>query len=361
MNEWILLAVGLIFLAAGAELLVRGSSALAAALGLSPLVIGLTIVAYGTSTPELFVSAKAVLAGQPDIALGNIVGSNIFNVLFILGMSAIICPLAVSQQLVRWDVPIMIFVSALVLFLSMDGVISFFDGGLLFLGVIIYTVFALRMGAKESKTVKQEYAQAYPVSKPQQNLWLQILWIALGLGGLALGAGWFVEGAVMLARQFGVSELVIALTIVAAGTSLPEAATSLMAALKGERDIAVGNVVGSNIYNILALLGVSGLLAGTKGIAVPSAALDFDIPFMAAVAAACLPIFFTGHKISRWEGFFFLLYYGIYTAYLLMRSSQHDALPWFSSTMLWFVLPLTAVTLIVILFRECQKRKVKLS
>ena len=350
--------LGLAQLVVGAELLVRGASRLAVRLGISPLVIGLTVVAYGTSTPELAVSVQAGLAGQADIAVGNVVGSNIFNVLFILGLSALVAPLVVSRQLVRLDVPLMIGVSVVLLVVALDGTINWFDGMLLTAGMVAYTVFAVRQSRKESAAVQREYAQEDGDAGRQgrRRLFAQIGLIVIGLALLVLGARWLVDGAVAIAKTFGVSELVIGLTIVAAGTSLPEVATSVVAALRGERDIAVGNVVGSNIYNILAIAGVAALVT-PGGLDVAPAILRFDLPVMIAVALACLPIFATGHVIARWEGVLFLGYYTAYTLYLVLAATAHDALPAYSAAMIGFALPLTAVTLLVLLAREREARR----
>lgn len=353
----IMLLGGLALLTVGAEVLVRGAARLATAVGISPLVIGLTVVAFGTSSPEMAVSVQSALSGQADIAIGNVVGSNIFNVLFILGLSAIVAPLIVSQQLVRVDVPIMIGVSLLALALAWDGYVSRLEGALLFAGVIAYTIFAVYQGRKESKAVEEEYAQEFG-AKPRgaAQIALNGVFIVVGLMLLVLGSNWLVDGAIALARAFGVSELVIGLTIVAAGTSLPEVATSVMASFKGERDIAVGNVVGSNIFNLLSVLGLAALVA-PDGVNVAPAAFDFDIPVMIAVAVACLPIFFTGYTIARWEGFVFLGYYAAYTAYLFLAANQHDALPVFSNVMFYFVIPLTALTLAVTVYRSWRARR----
>lgn len=353
----LLLVLGLLLLVAGAEGLVRGGSKLAAAAGISPLVIGLTVVAYGTSMPEMVVSVTAGFTGQVDIALGNVVGSNIFNVLFILGISALIVPLVVSQQLVRRDVPLMIAVSIVTLLLGLDGKISRLDGLFLSAGVIAYTVFVIHHSRKENKNLQDEYARAYGGTQETslQSWMINTAFIVGGLGLLVLGSRWLVEGAVSIAQWLGVSELVIGLTIVAAGTSLPEVATSIIASIRGERDIAVGNVVGSNIFNILGVLGLSSIVA-PDGIHVSPAALRFDIPVMIAVAVACLPIFFTGNVIARWEGTLFLGYYAAYTLYLVLAASQHAALPAFSLAMIWFVMPLTVLTLVVVTVRVIRTR-----
>ncbi len=354
----ILFVTGLALLVIGAELLVRGASKIAILFGISPLVIGLTVVAYGTSAPELAVSVQSAFVGQPDLAIGNVVGSNIFNILFIVGISAIITPLLVKQQLIRIDVPLMIAVSCLAWILSLDGSISRTDGIILFLIVITYTVYSIRQSRKESREIQLEYEKEFGSVK-SKNQGSVIFQIALMLSGgvlLVLGSNWLVKGAVELANFFGVSELVIGLTIIAAGTSLPEVATSIVAALKGEKDIAVGNVVGSNIFNILSVLGLASIIA-PDGITVSSAVLNFDIPVMTAVAVACLPIFFTGHLISRWEGALFLGYYIAYTLYLIFKATEHDILPVFNNVMILFVIPLTTITLILITYREIKRKK----
>jgi cation:H+ antiporter len=351
--QLVLFIVGLGLLIVGAELLVRGASRLAVALGLSPLVVGLTVVAYGTSSPEMAVSAMAALRGQTDLALGNVVGSNIFNVLFILGLSALIVPLLVARQVVWREVPIMIAVSLAMLLLGLDGSISRLDGLLLLGGAVFYTVWTVRASRREAAAARSEGISEPP---PRRTfLALNVLFILVGLGMLLLGSRWLVGGAVAMARALGVNELIIGLTIIAAGTSLPEVATSILAAARGERDIAVGNVVGSNIFNILIVLGL-GAAASPTGVAVSPAALSFDIPVMLAVAFACFPIFISGHVISRWEGAVFFGYYIAYTVYLVLDAQQHDALHGFSRVMVWFVLPLTALTLLVILARSTRLR-----
>jgi cation:H+ antiporter len=350
----ILFLVGGVLLIAGAELLVRGASQLAIAAGISPLVVGLTVVAFGTSSPELAVTIGSAYAGQADVALGNVVGSNIFNVLFILGISAVIAPLAVAQQLVRLDVPIMIGTSVLTLLLALDDRIGRLDGLVLFSGVVAYTLFVISQSRRQSAGVRAEYQEAFgrrarKRTSPLVNLAL----VLAGLGLLVLGAKWLVEAAVAFATMLGVSELVIGLTIVAAGTSLPEVATSILAALRGERDIAVGNVIGSNIFNLLAVLGL-GSLFSPGGVPVPPGALTFDIPVMIAVAVATLPIAFTSYTIARWEGAVFLAYYLAYAAYVLLDAIEHAAVPAFGSAMTWFVLPLTALTLLVLAVRGAR-------
>jgi cation:H+ antiporter len=349
---------GLILLVIGASTLVRGASKLAMSFGISPLVVGLTIVALGTSAPEVAVSIGAVLDGKTDIAMGNVVGSNIFNVLFILGISALITPLVVNIQLIRQEVPIMLGVTVLLLALSLDGQLSFLDGGLLFALLIVYTVFLVVQSRRETQATKDEFAKA--VQPAEARAWdshwaAQIGLIGAGLVALVFGSEYLVLAAVSFAKAMGVSDLVIGLTIVAAGTSMPEVATSITAAIKGERDIAVGNVVGSSTFNILGCLGLSGLVSGDLGLTIAPSLLAFDIWVMLAVALACLPVFVTGHEIARWEGGVFLGYYVAYVSYLILAAQQHDALPVFSGVMMGFVVPLTVITLVVV-FRRPHDR-----
>lgn len=344
---------GLLFLILGADWLVKGASKLAFRVGISPLVVGLTVVAFGTSAPELAINIQSALGGQPDIALGNVIGSNIFNILFILGLSALITPLLVDSQLIRLDVPLMILASIVVYLLALDGTLSTLEGGLLFGSMLFYLTFIIRQSRRENAS--QTPAEESPQDNPAKDrLIVQILLIAIGLAFLVLGSRWLVEGAVAFARHFGMSELIIGLTIVSAGTSMPEVATSVVAALKGERDIAVGNVVGSNIFNLLSVLGITSLLV-PGGIAVSSAAIGFDLPIMVIVALATLPIFLSGGLIDRFEGGIFLFYYIAYTLYLILNATSHDLLPLFSRTMIYFVAPLTLLTL-YISFRQSQRR-----
>ena len=342
---------GLIVLILGAELLVRGASKLALSFGISPLVVGLTVVAFGTSSPELAVSVQSAWSGRVDIALGNVVGSNIFNILFILGLSALITPLVVHRQLIRQEVPLMVGVSLLLWVLAADGGISRWEGLLFVVLLLGYTFLVIRQSRRE--TAADHEPVPADATAWDRHWGVQSLLVGVGLGLLILGSTWLVDAAVTLARQLGMSELIVGLTIVAMGTSLPEVATSVMAALRGERDIAVGNVVGSCIFNILAVLGISASIAPSE-LLVPPAMPAFDLPVMVAVAVACLPIFFTGHLIARWEGALFFAYYLAYTAYLILDASGHDAQIGFSAVLGGFVLPLTALTLLVLSWRYWQ-------
>lgn len=357
MLHFLMFAGGLAALVVGADLLVRGASRLALSFGISPLVVGLTIVAFGTSAPEMAVSTGAVLNGQTGLAMGNVVGSNIFNVLFILGLSALIAPLVVHVQIIRQEVPILMGASLLLLVLGLDGRISLTDAALLFGLLLAYTVFLVVQSRRETQAAQAEFEAE--IHAPTAGAWdarlpVQIALIVAGLALLVLGSDWLVGAAVVFAKALGVSDLVIGLTIVAAGTSMPEVATSVAAALKGERDIAVGNVVGSSTFNILGCLGLAGLAAGSEGLVVAPSLMAFDIWVMLAVALACLPIFLSGREIARWEGAVFLGYYAAYVSYLILAAQQHDALHTYSAVMLGFVIPLTVVTLVVSLIRPSR-------
>ena len=345
--------VGLVLLIGGAEMLVRGASRLAVALGISPLVIGLTVVAFGTGSPELAVAVRAASAGQPDLAVGNVVGSNIFNTLFILGVSALIVPLVVARQLIRFDVPVMIGVSVLLLLVAADLNVTRQEG-ILFLAIIAaYTALLVHQVRRGKGHAPVD--EVVPQPTDRRKIPIDLLLIVAGLALLVLGSNWLVDGAVAIATFIGVSELVIGLTIVAAGTSLPEVATSIVAGIRGERDIAVGNVVGSNVYNILVVIGAAAALA-PGGLSVAPAAVNFDIPVMIAAAVACLPVFIASGVIRRWQGGLFFAYWLAYTTFVILQASAHDALPAFSRIMSIFVLPLTVVTLVLLTYRGVSER-----
>jgi cation:H+ antiporter len=361
-GTFITFVIGLALLILGAEFLVRGATRLAAALRISPLVVGLTVVAYGTSAAELAVCLRSVFTGQSALALGIVVGSNIFNVLFVLGLSASIRPLSLNRRLIRIDVPLMIAVSVLSYILAFEGVIHRWQGLVLFVGAVAYTTFIV-LGARRERSQSWDVTEAPCLNTVQirntdqphrtRPLTIQVVFVLAGLIMLVFGARYLVNGTVSAAKAAGVSEIVIGLTIVAAATSLPEAAASITATLRGKREIAVGNVVGSNICNLLLVLGATAMVAPT-GIEVNASALRFDMPVMIAVALSCLPVFFIGNQIARWEGALFLGYYVAFIAYLIMRASHHDALPRFNAIMLVFVIPLTVITLMVLTLRTVR-------
>ncbi len=348
----ILFALGFVLLSYGANVLVRGAENLAITMGIAPLVIGLTIVAFGTSAPELAVNIQSAWNGKSDLAVGNIVGSNILNILLILGIGAIIAPLKVHKRLVKIEIPLMIGASILLLLLSLDGMLNRLDGLILASGIVGYIIYSIKT-CHELKTPDEICPTE--IDKKSKNIFRQLLLIAVGLVLLVIGSQWLVNGAVMVAIYFGISELVIGLTIVSIGTSLPEIATVIVASRRGQQDIVVGNVIGSNLFNILLVLGFTSLIA-PNGIAVSNAAIVFDIPVMIVVAMACLPIFFTGYLIERWEGILFLFYYFIYSLYLFLNVTHNSMLPIFNEVMLWFVIPMTVITLTAFVWKSFKKK-----
>ncbi|MBT5712461.1 calcium/sodium antiporter [Candidatus Poribacteria bacterium] len=353
-----LFVLGLALLILGAETLVRGASRLAGSMGIPPLIIGLTVVAYGTGAPELTISLMALANGQGDLSVGNVLGSNIANILLILGVSALAAPLIVSRRLVWIDAPLMVGAAIAAYAFSLDGRVERWEGLVLFVAAVGYTVFLVRSSrpARGSDDQGEDYAAAMRrKGVGRENLFFYAALVFAGLAMLILGSRWLVGAATTFARALHVSELVIGLTIVAGGTSLPELATSLLAAMRGERDIAVGNIVGSSIFNLLVVLGLAAASA-PDGVAVSSAALGFDYPVLLAASFACLPIFFTGHRIARWEGGLFLAYYAAYLAYLGLHARAHTALPLYGWVMLTFVAPLTFVTLGVLSVRQLRSR-----
>jgi cation:H+ antiporter len=354
----VLLAIGVVLLVAGAEGLVRGAASVAARFGLPSVVIGLTVVAFGTSTPELAVSVGSAFRDEADIAIGNVVGSNIVNVLLILGLSAVVGGgLAVTQRIVRLDVPIMIGVSVLTLLLALDGELVRWEGALLAAMFVTWTTWtvvgALRGDVPE---ITAEYDEAlHPDELQQRPLLVDLAYIAVGLVLLVLGSQLMVSGATDIAASLGVSDVVIGLTVVAVGTSLPELATSVLAAIRGERDIAVGNVVGSNIFNILSVLGLTALVSPSS-LPVADGVLNVDIPVMIAVAIACLPMFANGFELKRWEGTVFVVFYAVYVTWLILDANDHALRDEFRVVMLYVVLPVTALALAALGLRVWRNR-----
>ena len=341
----LLVIAGLVILIIGGEALVRGASTLASKVGLSPLVIGLVVVSAATSAPEMAVTIGAVLGGEPGLAVGNVVGSNTANILLILGISALVSPLLIKRQIVRFDIPVMLGLSVLMLLFSFDGQITFIEGALLLGGLVVHAIMSITI-SKRGPEIAQD-TEELPLNAKPVKLWLAILLLATGIAALALGAQLLVTGAVSIATSLGVSSLVVGLTVVAIGTSLPELATSIIALRRGERDMAVGNIVGSNIFNIGFVLGLPAMLFG-QGIPVPEAAIAVDIPLMLAAAIALVPIAFTGFAIKRWEGALFVGLYVAYLTHLVLDSTGHDAATGFTNLMLAFVLPLIVATLIAV-------------
>lgn len=346
---WFMLGAGLILLITGAELLVKGASRLAISFGIPALVVGLTVVAFGTSAPEMAVSVKAAFSGQAELAIANVVGSNIFNILFILGLAAVIMPLIVSQQLIRQDVPIMIAISVMALWMIQDGMIGKLEATILFAGVVLYTVFLFYQGKKTGIDNNE-------VDEKPAPTWLNVMLIIIGLALLVLGARWLVQSAVTIASSFGVSEAVIGLTIIAAGTSLPEVMTSIVATIKGERDIAIGNVVGSNIFNILAVLGLSGLFSPTPLLA-SEQLMQIDVPVMLGVAILCLPLFFLGGNLNRFEGLLFLMLYVAYVWFTIAMALSLPYLPQLQTWLLYGLAPVVVFYVFLCLVNDLLRRR----
>lgn len=327
MWTFVALLVGLVFLVAGAELLVRGASSIATRLGIAPVIIGLTVVAIGTSAPELAVSVSAGISGEGEVAFGNVAGSNIVNILLILGGSAVIGTLVVSQRIIRLDIPLLIGATLVTLVLSLDNEIGRIDGVVLFSGIIAYTWWLIRTGRNEGEEVLDEYADAVEelevevIDKPMP---VQVGLVVLGLVILVAGSQFLVGSATDIATEIGVSDLVIGLTVVAVGTSLPELATSFLASYRGQRDIAVGNVVGSNLFNLMCVLGLTGLVAPDP-VPVADSSLRVDFPVMLAATVVLLPIVWKGFRIQRWEGLVLAAFYVVYVTFLILDSGDSQA------------------------------------
>ena len=308
----IYLLAGLVLLYFGAEGLVRGSASLALRLGLSPLVVGLTVVAFGTSSPELMVSLKAAMNGQGDISVGNVVGSNICNIGLILGLCALITPISTNSQIVRVDIPIMLGITALSTALLAGGRLGRGEGFFLFALLVAYLIFSIQLARRQpADSLGAEFGEEVKISK--RGLAVDVLMVIGGLVLLVFGARFLVDGAVIIARTFGWSEALIGLTIVAIGTSLPELATSLLAAIKKESDIAVGNIVGSNIFNLLGILGLTAMVHPLQAAGIGTV----DLVVMAAFSLVLWPMAFHQQRIIRPEGALLLAGYAGYVFWLL--------------------------------------------
>jgi len=355
----VLLVVGIAGLVIGAEGLVRGAARLAARTGMSSVVIGLTVVAFGTSAPELAVSVGDVLrsggAGaeadsQPGaLAVGNVVGSNIANILLALGVSAAVGgSLVVARRIIRIDVPIMIGASVLVLVMALDEQIGRIEGFVLVGALVAYLVWTVTAARREPNMVPDELADVVDADTLSQiPVQVDIGYLIGGLLLLVAGSQALVTGATDIARELGVSDLVIGLTVVAIGTSLPEVATSVLAVLRGERDLAVGNAIGSNLFNLLAVLGVTASIA-PDAIPIAESTIQIDLPVMVVVAVACLPIFANGHVLKRWEGTLFFFLYAAYIAWLVLDAAENGFSDTYGNVMMFFVVPILALTMIVI-------------
>lgn len=321
---------GLALLVVGAEIMVRGGAEVAVRLGISPIVIGLTVVSIGTSMPELAVGVVAAGEGSGALAVGNIAGTNVVNVLLILGLSALLVPLALQTRTIRFELPMMAAAALLLWALAADGVLSRLDGAVLTACAVGYTVVVIRSARRESRAVVDEFSAelitefatepAGAVTATGHRTALHTLMMVGGIAVVVLGADRLVDGAVGMARAFGVSDALIGLTVVAIGTSAPELVTTVMSTIRGDRDIAIGNLIGSSIYNILLILGVT-CLVPAHGLALPSSLVNVDLPVMAAVSLACIPIFVSGRRVSRGEGAAMVSAYLVYLTFLLVTQS----------------------------------------
>lgn len=338
----------------GGDWLVRGAASLAGAFKISPLVIGLTVVAFGTSAPELGVSLSAAISDNAGVAVGNVIGSNITNVLFVLGMAALVTPLVVSSELIRRDVPLMIGASVAFWAAAWDGKISRIEGGLMFAALGIYLFRCIKSSRQETQKAIEEFEDYAESVSGKRDLLINVGFLVIGLLGLAVGSELLVRGATTIARAMNVSNLVIGLTVVAIGTSLPEVVTSVVASLKGQRDIAVGNVVGSNLFNVLCVIGLTGVVA-PGGIPVDPDAVRLHLPIMVAVAVICFPIFWTGKLIRRWEGGLFLTYYVAYTALIVLTAVDSSMTGEFKRASL-VVVPATLVPIAISTFLTWKRR-----
>jgi cation:H+ antiporter len=310
--SYVLIAVGLVILIFGGDVLVQGASGIAKKLRLSPLVIGMTVVAFGTSAPELMVSIKAAYLGSPEIALGNVIGSNIANIALVLGITVLIMPLVIDVNSKNIDWPVMFGASMLFFIWAYDGVISQIEGILMFLMLIIFTWLLIRNSRKKNKKKSADKDEVIP------NIYLSIGKNLAGLVMLYFGSKWLVEGSIDVAKDFGIEERIIGVTIIAFGTSVPELAASIMAAIRKETDISIGNLVGSNIFNILCVIG---LTASIKPIAVSKSIIFTDMIWMLAIAFGLGIILFFWKKINRWHGLVLVTSYLAYIAILVMSQA----------------------------------------
>ncbi len=300
---------GLIVLILGGDFLIKGSSSFALKMNLSPLVVGLTIVAFGTSTPELLISIKAALTSSPDLAMGNVIGSNICNLALVLGLTAIISPIYVKRNTIWIDWPMTMGSSLLLYILVREGFINSYEG-LIFIGILVLYLFFVIRKSRKDQSVAKELQQEFNLPKSSSTYLKDFTYIALGSIGLFLGAELFVGGAQDLARNMGIEERIIGITVVALGTSLPELVTSTVASFKKETDLALGNLMGSNIFNILSILGITSII---KEIKVNDVILNTDIIWMLGITLIILPMMLSKRRIGRVEGAILLFIYIYYT------------------------------------------------
>lgn len=354
------LVLGIVALVVGAELLVKGAATIASRLGIAPVIIGLTVVAFGTSAPELAVSVSASLGGSADVALGNVVGSNIGNILLILGASAVVGGLAVQQRIIRLDIPLLVVVSVIALLMSLDNNIGRIDGVILFGGLLTYVGWLIREARGERSDIIAEYAESVETTEGaalERPLWFNVMLAIAGLLVLVVGSQLLVNSATDIAESAGISDLVIGLTVVAIGTSLPELATSILAAIRGQRDIAVGNVIGSNLFNLMSVLGLTSIVS-SDGIPVSDVSLRLDFPVMLAATIVLVPIVWSGFEIKRWEGLVLVVFYAVYVVYLVLDASDSSASDVVGPVAL-IVAPLVAMTFVVTGFQSWRRHRAR--
>jgi cation:H+ antiporter len=305
----LILFLGLVVLILGGNFLIKGASSFALKMNLSPLVVGLTIVAFGTSAPELLISVKAAISGSPDLAMGNVIGSNICNLALVLGLTAIISPLQVKKNSIRLDWPMTMGSSLLLYILVREGFVNSYEG-LIFMAILILYLFFMIRKSRKDVAISKEIEEDLNIPERATTYFVDFAYIAIGSAGLFFGAEWFVGGAQDFTRQLGVEERVIGITVVALGTSLPELVTSTVASFKKETDMALGNLMGSNIFNILSILGITSII---KEIRVSDIMLNTDIIWMLGITLIILPMMLSSRQIGRVEGFILLLIYMYYT------------------------------------------------
>ncbi|WP_213879179.1 calcium/sodium antiporter [Pseudomonas sp. dw_358] len=343
-------AAGLLLLVGGADLLVRAAVSLAGRWRVRPLIIGLTMVAFGSSAPQLVVSLQAAFTGAPDIAVGSVFGSNVFNILMTLGLSALLVPLRVSRQVVRLDIPLMIAASLLVWLLSLNQQLGRLEGVLLLAGLAAYLYLIKRQAHHPIRPLPETLRAS------SKHTWALALTLLAGLGLLVAGGHLLLDAAIDVAQDYGLSDRIIGLTIVAVGTCMPELATSLIAALRGQRDMAVGNVIGSSLFNLLGVLGFTAVVA-PEPLTISPNALTFDLPVMVAVAALCLPLFHSNYRLTRAEGLALIGLYLTYGAHVLAFSTGLALATRLEHWMLFYGLPVLAMTWVIARLRSWRRRQ----
>ncbi|SMO53814.1 calcium/sodium antiporter [Gracilimonas mengyeensis] len=352
--------IGLVLLITGAELFLNSVDKFGIAWRISPLIMGLTVVAFATGAPELAISLQAAADGQPDLVLGNIIGSNISNILLILGITGVLAPLAITNKVIKRDIPMVLAASVLMYVLAMDGWLTPLDGFIILAALVAYSMFIyFQIKSDRKKNTGEDLSNAAQEILKGSPTWFYTKYLFLLLGGLVMivaGSRLMVDAAVTIAEVLGVSELIIGLTIVSIGTSLPEVATSLSAARKGDSDTAIANVLGSNLYNILLTLGLTIVIA-PGALSVSAEAIRFDMPVMIIVVVACLPLFWPGKELGRAEATGFLLYYASYLGYLVLLAMGHAVVDTFELVMIWGIIPLTILLIIVKFVMDLRDKK----